>query len=730
MIVSASKSCLLAVVCLSCECGASPVDYVNPFVGTGAEGHAFPGACWPMGMVQPSPDTGAEYACHCSGYDFRDRRLMGFTQTHLSGTGCCDLQDFLLLPLDREFAGGVSRPIALIDKQTETASPGYYAVRFESGIRAEVTCSRRVAYYRFAFPTGMSARVFIDTQAGPYAWWRKDRPEHRVVASESAVSDDGVFEGHNRVNCWLPSRDIWCRMEFSARPLKVVELKSNGRPGKRYVLEFDLAGRKSLEARVAVSAVDAEGCRINLASEPHVFDFDARHRECREAWDAVLSRVKAEGTIAQLRRFYTALYHVFIHPNLFGDADGRVRFSDSKRPGWSKVMRTKGHDVYTTFSLWDTYRAVHPLYTLLMPERVPDLVRSMLASCEAIGKLPNWQLAGGETYCMIGLPSVQVLADAAVKGIAGVPDGELIAAVERSLPQYRDEDAYDSVGYVATDSGLSCPVSRTLEFCMSDAAAAVLAERGGRMELSRLYRRRADYWKNLFDAKSGFMRGKDSSGKWREPFDPSRQSGVEGEIEATSFDYCEGGAWQWTWHVLHDPHALVNAFGGRERFAVQFQNLFADRVAVSARRRECTGMIGQFALGNEHDQHVPYLWQYVGRPDRTAEIVQELCERYYGDGPDGLCGDDDCGQMSAWYVFACLGFYPLNPVGGEYVLGMPQLPSLKMKVRAQAGGDGGKDLVITREDRGATSVSLNGKLITGGIITHSEITTGGELVFK
>ena len=730
------RACAVAMACAvgAFVSAASPTGNVDPMIGTGGGGNTLPGPVWPFGMVQPGPDTAYNaarggYGSRESGYDPGSDVLMGFTQTHLSGTGCCDLQDFLLLPFTGEFPVTSSNRFTVkIDKRSERAEPGYYAVVIPaSGVKAELTASRRVAYHRYTFARGGRARVLVDLQAGPIAWWRlqeKDYPRDRVTFSESAATPDGVIEAHNRVTCWNDDREIFCKIAFSRKPAAVAELPANGKPGKRYAVDFDLEPGGSVVAKAAVSSVDADGARANFASDPDGFDFDARRADCRAAWNRVLGVVKAEGDAYRLKLFYTALYHLYVQPNLFSDVDGRCRFTDNARKGFSKVVKSAGHDVYTTLSLWDTYRAAHPLYTILCPSRAAAFARSLLDAYAALGFMPKWQMFGGENYCMIAAPAIPVLTDAWLKGL--LPDvsaKDALVAVEGTLRRCRDGE-YDKYGYIpCDDQGAS--VSSTLEYGLDDRCAALLAEKAGDAAKSAAYARRAGYYRNLFDAATGLMRGRYRNGDWRSPFDPYRQSPAPGERN----DYTEGGAMQYSWHVLQDPSGLAALHGGPEGFGRALAKLFADTTEVKLRTGECSGTIGQFALGNEHDQHVPYLWRYANRPDRTAEIVRELCDRYFSDKTDGICGNDDCGQISAWYVFACLGFYPVNPVGGEYVLGAPQIPSVEIALengrvfRMVAHG-------FSKSNRHVKAVRLNGRPLEGFILRHTDIFAGGELAFE
>ena len=745
---------------------AGAAQFVNPMIGTGNGGNTCPGPVWPLGMVQPGPDTSLitkphdhdpaefsnelDYRSMCNGYDPKSDILFGFTQTHLSGTGCCDLQDFLLLPFTGLYpTNDPHRFVAKMDKKSEVAQAGYYAVTLpEFGVRAEVTASKRVAYYRFTFTKGEGAHVFFDCQAGCFPWFRmhsQNQPRHRVVWSKSSAGTNGVVEAYNRVTCWNIEREIFSRFEFSPKPVRVTEVPRHEKCGRRYILDFDLKDGESVVAKAAISSVGFPGARANLAADPEGFDFDARLAECRGAWDRLLGCATAEGTEIEKRLFYTALYHAYVQPNLFSDTDGRCRFQLLKLDDYdkveSKIYEAKDHEVYTTLSTWDTYRAAHPLYTILTPELAGNFAESMIDYADAFGMMPKWQMFGGDNYCMIGPHSITIVADALVKGLMKSSPKRAMEAVLKSLRHYNGmgkgtsgwDKYYDKLGYLPHDK-CGASISCTLEWGMVDYAAMRIAELAGDAKQAAYHRRHLSCYRNFYDPETGLMRGRKADGGWRTPFEPYRQWPAKGDWN----DYTEGGAMQYSWHVMWDPEGLAALHGGRAAFAAHLEKLFTDNTEVAADQRtgECSGTIGQFALGNEHDQHVPYLWQYAGRPDRAAETVRELCERYFTDRDNGLCGNDDCGQLSAWYVFACLGFYPVNPVGGEYVIGAPQLPKVTIRIPStnyQLPSTNSFTIIakgLSKENKYVKSVTLNGKPLKGFILKHTDILKGGELVFE
>ena len=719
-----------------------PVGYVDPFVGTSWNGHCFPGACRPFGLVQASPDTGNGNWHYCGGYRNEDRSIWGFSQTHVNGTGRVALGDLQIQPFreaetEKAFtAAGVFRPIpSSFRKETETAEPGYYAVTLDDArVRAEVTATAHVGFYRFTYAGAGAKRLLVDPA------WTLTTTNNAVKNFTRILGGETHLDGRAGL-CGRVWRDNWCNAPYSfsiafSRPFARVEKlppvrRDNALP--RYAFDFDLPDGEPLLVKVALSGLGhPEDARRNAAAEIPDWDFDGVRAAARAEWVELLGRVSAEGDADTLRSLYTALYHLFVQPNDLADA--------GERP------------FYSTLSLWDTFRAAHPLYTILAPERVPDFVETLMRQYRAQGFLPIWTLWGWDGQDMIGTHSVPVLVDACLKGLCG--DGAL--AVAPQARRQMQEDAYAAVkdtltrhharrwieewdwldrhGYVPFDlleqeRGRKYPglypgygaVSRTFECAYDDACAARLAERLGKTEDAAFFRRRSEGWKNLIDPETGFARARDSKGAWRTPFNPARY----GE------DYTEGNAMQFTFHVMQDVDGLIAACGGKEAFVRKLDAIFA-APDDQYRPADATGLIGQYAHGNEPSHHIAYLYALAGRPDRTAEIVREVFDRLHRPKPDGLCGNDDCGQMSAWYVFSAMGFYPLDPCGGEYVLGAPQVPLAKVKV----GGEGEQRTFrvvakgLSKESKYVKSATLNGRPVTDWKIRHADIMSGGELVFE
>ena len=723
---------VLAASALSLAAGDVDLcDHVNPFVGTAGTGHTFPGACVPFGLVQAGPDTGNGDWAHCSGYVYGDRQVYGFSQTHLNGTGCGDLGDIRLLPFTSE-----SVPECLpMDKATEKASPGYYTVT-AGGVKTEVTATARVASYKFTFPKGARKRLLVDTQWGVRSW---GEASNRVLAANVVVTNNSI-RGTLRVRRWnerhvafavvpdLPSRlAVRSVTEIPRRP---------GEKAPRFVVDFT-DGDAPVFVDVALSAnPSSEAALENLLSDhssisqaPNPIFFDCLVRSARAQWNALLARATVEGTDEQKTNWYTSLYHLCVQPNNISDA------RPCERP------------FYSTFSCWDTFRAAGPLYTILMPDRAAEFVDSMLAQGRSTGFLPVWTLWGVDNQCMIGTHSVPMIVDWFLKegdnSTVGLRASTSTNYWESAYAQIKETltkdfkhrakgnwDLYDRYGYYPFDVITGESVSRTLECAYDDWCAAQMAKKLGKDEDYAFFMRRAGYWKNLFDPSIGLVRGRDTKGGWREPYDPFALGHGAGRAN----DFTEGNAFQYTWHVMQDVDGLVAAMGGREKFLSRLDSLFTQPQQTEGMGSlpDVTGLIGQYVHGNEPSHHVIYFYPLVGRPEKAAERIREVFDRFYLPKPDGLCGNDDCGQMSAWYLFSAMGFYPFNPCGGEYVLGAPQVPAAQMKV----GGEGEQRTFkvlargLSKENKYVKSVTLNGRPITNWRISHADILAGGELVFE
>ena len=694
--------------------------FVDPFIGAADNGHTFPGACRPFGMIQTSPVTGAIGWRYCSEYVYSDSVIWGFTQTHLNGTGCMDLGDILVMPVTGERDRAWDAYRSTFNKSSEVASPGYYAVTLdEPNVRAELTASTRAAIHRYTFNSVDSASLLIDFQHGPA--WSEGQYHGQVRECLTQWEDDYTLSGMVRNAVWVNQRYFFV-MKFNHAVADTLSLKmSPGERGQRIIASFNLNPGDTLMMKVAISTTGIPGAKANLEAEINHWNFNNIREEARAEWNSYLGRIEVDGTKEQKNNFYTAFYHAIIQPNIISDADGMVRTAADS------VVAAPGGEFYSTFSLWDTYRAAHPLYTIITPEKVDPFVNSLVAQSEVQGFLPIWALWGGETFTMIGNHAVSVIAEAYQKGFRGFDAHKAYEAIKRtqtvSHPQKSDWEIYTKHGYFPTDLTAAESVSSTLESCYDDYAAANMASLLGNKDDEKIFRERADFYKNLFDAETGFMRPKLADGSWKTPFDPSGVS----HAESTGGDYTEGNAWQYTWHVQHDVNGLINLFGGEDKFLTKLDSVFTTTLVTS--QSDVTGLIGQYAHGNEPSHHIIYLYTLAGNPARTHELVREVFDRFYRPEPDGLSGNDDCGQMSAWYMFSAMGFYPVDPVSARYVLGAPQMPGFKLHLpdnktfEIKAEG-------ISNQAKYVESISLNGKKHLSPYISHSDITSGGTLVFK
>jgi len=693
-----------------------PARFVNPYIGCSYNGHCFAAAAYPLGLVQAGPDTGYTWWNYCSGYRYADTNILGFSQTHLSGTGCGDLGDVLIMP----FTGGVdlSRTnfASAYRKETQTAEPGYYAVTLDDNhAKVEIAAAKHSAIYRIAYQGGGAPQLFVDLQYGILNWSVKD-PAQRVISCAIRREGTDTIIGTVRTRMWVErTYHFALKFDHAIREWTDLPARDPREKARRFVLGFDLPAGGTLLTKLAISASSEAGALKNLEAEIPAWDFSAVRSGTRSAWNGVLSRMTAEGDLKAKTTFYTSLYHLFIQPNDLADVGETPR--------------------YSTFSCWDTFRAAHPLYTIIAPEKVDGFVDSMLLDWKEHGFLPIWTLWGVDNQCMIGTHSIPVIVDAYLKGFRGFDAKKAYAAVRDSLRNKHDRrsfehwDVLDKYGYYPFDLIRTESVSRTLEHAYDDWCAARFAEALGEKDDMTFFDDRSHNWTNVFDTALSLARGRDSTGKWRDPFNPFKLN--VGDSGSGAKDFTEGNAWQYSWHVMQHPELLVSLHGGREKFAEHLEKLFnlPEKAEGMGFALDATGLIGQYAHGNEPSHHTIYFFQYAGRGDRTAELVREVCDKFYKPEPDGLCGNDDCGQMSAWYLFSAMGFYPFNPCGGDYVLGAPQFPKITVSLPA------GKKLVIiaknlSEANKYVRSVTFNGKHVTGFILKHTDLMTGGELVFE
>lgn len=716
----------LAVALLAAACATAGryTRYVNPFIGTGAvenslSGNCYPGATVPFGMVQLSPDTQeAPDWDKASGYDYNDTHTCGFSHTRLSGTGACDLIDLLLMPTTTDEVWSA------VDHSKETARPGYYSLRLSSGILAELTATTRAGIHRYTYPAGSRQRLYIDLDhSAPKTSWNR-----RIIQSQLRIVAPDAIEGYRIITGWAKLRRVYFRIELS-RPIASCSLIDgsrdygqvpvvNGTALKAW-LDFDPKGGNELTVKVALSTTSIENARLNMQREAASWSFDGYAAQADKAWDDVLGRIEAEGNRQDMEKFYTALYHTMIQPNTISDVDGSYTATD-----YSTRRMPEGRTYYTTFSLWDTFRAAHPLYTIIAPERNADFVNSMLTHFDSYGYLPIWSLWGQDNYCMIGNHAIPVVVDAVMKGTPGIdPERALNACVASSTTSHPGSpfDVWEKYGYMPEDLQ-SQSVSITLEQAYDDWCVAQLAKKLGHDSNYERFTRRSQYFRNLYNADNGFFQGRTSDGKWLEPFDPLRYGANGGN------PYTEGNAWQYSWYVPHDIEGLIELMGGRRKFVERLDRFFTLTEQSGRKNDNASGFIGQYVHGNEPSHHVAYLYGYAGEPRKTQYYVHKICTELYNTSSSGYAGNDDCGEMSAWLVFSAMGFYPVNPASGEYALGTPMMDKVTVHLA------GGRTFTVNAHRKDSMSfyvksVRLDGRKYDRNTISHKAITDGGTLDF-
>lgn len=724
------SACLLA----SCQSRKEEklTSYVNPMIGTSAHGHTTPAASVPFGLVKVGPDTYNEGWDWCSGYHYSDSSIMGFSHTHLSGTGRGELLDVLFMPTTGvvQFEpGSRENPDegyrSRFSHKNEIAKAGYYSVILDDyKIKAEMTATTRAAFHRYTFPENEKGNLLIDLAHS----FKTDS----ILNGFVKIVNDTLIVGSHRSKGWGEGNEkYWTNHQvfFAARlskPLKAATLFADGNTysniketaGKFVKINLEFDNASELLVKVGISGTDVDGAIKNVDEEIAGWDFDKVAVTADSAWEKILSTIKVDDPNAERKEtFYTALYHSCFAPYTYSDVDGRYMGFDGK------IHQANGFTNYTGLSLWDTFRAANPLYTIVAPEVANDIIRSMLAQYDEYGLLPIWPLCNSETNCMIGYHSIPVIVDAYMKGIRGFDVEKAFEAMKKSAMQNDfDIQHLQKYNYIPRDLAPTISVARTLEYAFDDWCIAQMAKELGKTEDYAYFSKRAEAYKNLFDTSTGFMRGKDSKGSFREDFDPWNA------VNATS-DFIEGNSWQYTWFVPHNIQSLVNGMGGKSRFTERLDSLFT----VSSKLDENTpsdvsGLIGQYAHGNEPSHHVAYLFNYGDQPWKTQEKVHQIMTTLYSNKTDGLCGNEDMGQMSAWYVFSAMGFYPVNPADGKYIFGTPLFKEVSIQLPA------GKTFKVTTTNLSdkniyVEKVLLNGKELRNGFISHKQILEGGTLEF-
>ena len=718
---------LLAAFILSVNCISAQnlTRWVNPFIGTGAvqsslSGNNYPGATVPFGMVQLSPDTReAPDWAQASGYDYNDSIIYGFSHTRLSGTGASDFIDILLFPTISD------KRKSTFTHQHEQARPGYYQVLLkDEKIQAELTASVHVGVHRYTCSDGDQLKLWLDLDhsANKGSWNR------RIIQSQLRMVSPTVVEGYRIITGWAKLRKIYFHLEFS-QPVLSNQLYDGNRMYEntpvingtelRGLFCFDKKWNKELICKVALSPVSIENARLNMATEVPGWDFEYIARAAETSWEKELKKIIIQGTDLQKKIFYTALYHTMVQPNTMSDVNGEYMASDY-------VTRSvaKGEVHYSTFSLWDTFRAAHPLYTLMHTHRIPDFVKSMMRQYDYYGYLPVWQLWGQDNYCMIGNHSIPVIVNAVLKGVAGVDEEKAYEAVfNSSIVSHPNSpfEVWEKYGYMPENIQTQS-VSITLEQAFDDWCVAQLAKRLGKEKDYNHFMKRSAFYRNLFNSKTGFFQPKNDKGEWIEPFDPYKYGANGG------YPFTEGNAWQYFWYVPQNIPDLISLTGGNKAFVAKLDTFFTVSYQSGALNDNASGFVGQYAHGNEPSHHVAYLYACAGEPWKTQKYVAYIMNELYNDSSSGYAGNDDCGEMSAWYVFGALGFYPVNPVSGEYVIGTPMLEEAVIQL------PGRKTFTVKaprKEDNEVyiCSMKLNGEKYTKNYITHQDIMKGGILEF-
>lgn len=739
---------ICSVILMNCGHKESLIDYtkwVNPFIGTLHEGHCSPGATVPFGMVQPGPESHTAYfngyeMDHVVGYQYTDSLLKGFTQTHLNGVGCPAMSDILLMPFSREILcnSNVEAYYSDYDKFSEKSVPGYYSVYMnKNNVKVDITASEHVAYYQYTFGSKI-AKVLFDSQYGVN--WNVKELNKLVLEATESFEDEYTVSGYRKVNDWTV-RKVFYTIKFNKPIVAYNKLQTNdGEKGHRYVLDFDMQGDSVLQTKISLSTTGIDGAKKNMLAEvPEWNCFDNIRKRASSKWNSMFSNIEIIGNNEQMKAFYTSLYHLYVQPNNIADVDGRYRAENDS------VYQSKDGHFYSTFSFWDTFRAVHPMYTLLIPDSVGGFVNSIMEAythkpvnssneSESNKYLPRWSLWGHETNTMIANHAVPVIVEAYLKGLLNDEFSieEIYDAVKTTvtMPHYRNHvSLIDKYGYIPYDAKINTfddnreTVSRLLEGIYDDYCAGIMASKLADDSIANRLVIRSGFYRNVYDKESGFMCGRNAAGKFKK----ENYNEIVGEwLDQSS--YTEGNSWHYLFHILHDIQGMIELMGGQEEFLNKLDSMFYsdNNPEVKTLTWNIMGMLGQYWHGNEPCHHVPYLYKFTNQSYKTDAINYYLTKEFYKNTPDGLKGNDDCGQMSAWYMFASMGLYPIDPVSGKFVISAPQLDKIILTVPEN------KKFIITTERQNADcifvkEIFLNDKLLNRPYINYDEIMSGGEM---
>lgn len=703
--------------------GADYLRYVDPYIGSGGHGHVFVGASVPLGMVQVGPQNIHKGWDWCSGYHYSDSVLIGFSHTHLSGTGCADLGDVLLMPYvgDVRTARGEQDNIegtcsAYYSHKNEEVAPGYYSLLMDNGVRAELTATDRVAIHRYTYPEG-TPRLLVNIKEGN---------GDRAFATALKRVDEYTVEGYRFSKGWSPQHKVFFVLK-SDQPIESVAVFADDVPAGQDSLSGEAvkgvltfrSNPKHVQLKVALSSVSCANALANLKAEQPEWNFEKVRSDAERRWNRMLSCVEVESSDERGKKIiYTGLYHMFIAPTLYADVNGEFRGHDDK------IYKADYWTNYSTFSLWDTYRTLHPLLTILQPQLVPDMVNSMLSIYDQQGKLPIWPLVGGETNQMPGYSAIPVIADAYLKGFRGFDPERALKYMVASATCNKQR----GVPYVMEKGWIPCDkmpeaTSIAMEYAVGDWGLAMMAQKMGKEDIYNTFWKRGHYYEQYFDKSINFIRPKMNDGSWRAPYDPFLSIHGWG-------DFCEGNGWHYTFFVPQHPEGLISLMGGDDRFVSKLDSLFvAEGDMGEQASADISGLIGMYAHGNEPSHHVAYLYVYAGQQWKTAEKVSYIQHNFYTDRPDGIIGNEDCGQMSAWHVLSALGFYQVNPSHGVYVFGSPLFEKVTVNLPE------GKTFTIeapavSKDNKYIQSVRLNGVSYPKSYITYEDIMKGGTLTFE
>ncbi|WP_103070615.1 GH92 family glycosyl hydrolase [Aquimarina sediminis] len=694
--------------------------YVNTFIGTDGPGNTYPGATLPFGMVQLSPDIGIPGWDRIAGYYYKDSIISGFSHTHLTGTGAGDLYDILVMPTNSKFSEKIKennyKPFSRYNHDNESATPGYYTVDLlDYGIKAELTTTNRVGIHRYTFPKDTATIIHVDL--GYALNW--DKPTDTFIEKVN----DSTLQGYRMSSGWAKDQRIYFVMQFS-NPFLGYSAFNKSEPtalpvqgtDTKIALKYNTEEGEQIVIKTGISTASYKGALASITTETDGFEFDKYKNIADGQWEKELQKIKIETSDKNKRSvFYTMLYQSMLAPTLLSDPNGDYKGANDT------IVTAKGFDRYDTFSLWDTFRAAHPLYTIIQQERIPDMIQSLLAHYKETGILPVWSLQGNETNMMIGYHAVPVIVDAYFKGFSFDTELAYQACKESAMVNDRQIDRYKKMGYVPIDDHHeNWSVSKTLEYAYDDWCIAMFANKLGKKEDYEYFMNRSQNWKKLYNDKRSWIQPKDSLGNFVEPFIPK---------EYTPY-FCESNAWQYYWFVPQDIEGLIEKTGGKERFTQKLDSMFSyypeegDKLPIFS-----TGMIGQYAHGNEPSHHVAYLYNYVHQPSKTQELTRRILEGQYKNEPNGHCGNEDCGQMSSWYLFSAMGLYPVNPAQGVYHITTPLFENIEIQLpKNKTFRIIAKEL--SEENKYVKTISLNGKLLNRMFITHKEIIDGGILEFE